>query len=157
MNKQGNKIIHTKNSIKQQKKLNKLQHHLTNIRRDYNHKLTSEIVRTKPSMIVVETLKISNMMKNKHLSRAIQEQCWFGIQRMLKYKSERIGTKFLKTPSSYPSTKRCSKCGSVKQQMSLSERTYSCTNCNTKIDRDYNSALNLEKYGQQEFITTSRV
>ena len=145
MNKQGNKFIKTKNIIREEKKLLKLTRHITNIRLNYTHQVTSEIVKTKPSMIVIENLNIKGMMKNRHLSKAIQQQLLYELQRQVQYKSERIRTRFVQAPRNYKSTQLCSSCGS-EHKMRLSDRVYKCT-CGLTIDRDLNSAYNLRNYG----------
>jgi len=75
MNKEGNRFIKTGNSIKVQKKIQHLHKRLTNIRTNDLHQVTKAIVKTKPYRIVMETLNIKGMMKNKHLSKAIAKQC----------------------------------------------------------------------------------
>jgi len=69
-NKEGRSYVKTGNIIKLEKNIKKLHKRLDNIRTDYRHKVTTEIVKTKPSRIVMESLNISGMMKNKHLSKA---------------------------------------------------------------------------------------
>lgn len=146
MNRSGNKYIKTNNIIKLEHKANKLQKHLNNIRLDYNHKITTEIVRTKPSKIVVEDLNVNGMMKNKHMSKAVQEQSFYEILTMLEYKSEKYGIEFVKADRWYPSSKTCSYCGNIKTKLSLSERVYKCDKCGLEIDRDKNASINLSRY-----------
>jgi putative transposase len=84
------------------------------------------------------------MIKNKHLSKAIQEQMFYEFIRQIEYKAEFNGIKVIKAGRFYPSSKKCSSCGSIKKDLKLKDRTYNCSNCNLKIDRDINAALNLE-------------
>ena len=86
------------------------------------------------------------MMKNRHLSRAIQEQCFYGFRRQMEYKCEDRGIKLQFVDRFYPSSKTCSCCGSIKKDLKLSDRTYKCNECGLVIDRDFNAALNLERY-----------
>ena len=86
------------------------------------------------------------MMKNKHLSKAIQEQKLYEFQRQVKYKSEKYGIKFVQADKWYPSSKLCSDCGYKKANLKLSDRTYICPNCGNIIDRDLNAAINLANY-----------
>jgi putative transposase len=147
-NKEGRKYNKTNNIIKLEKQIKRLHRDIANIRKDYNHKMTTEIVKTKPSLIVMETLNIKNMLKNKHLSKSIQEQNLYAIKAMILYKSERLGIEVLEVPKNFPSTKKCSKCGSIKTKISLSQRTYYCNECGNELDRDLNAAINLKQYGR---------
>lgn len=143
-NKEGKKYVKTKNIIKMEKKLKLIYRRLSNIRKTYIHTVTSEIVKTKPSCIVIEDLGISNMMKNKYLSSYIQEQLWYFFRQCLTYKCKFYGDISLKVALiSYPSSKKCNNCGTVKKFLSLSERIYHCDCCGFTIDRDLNASLNL--------------
>ena len=119
---------------------------LTDIRNNYLHQTTNEIVKTKPSRIVMEDLNVSGMMKNRHLSRAIAEQKFFEFKRQIRYKCERYGIEFVEVGRFYASSKTCSKCGHVKEDLKLSDRIYKCTQCGLVIDRDLNAAINLANY-----------
>lgn len=145
-NKEGRSYVKTKNIIKLEKNIKKLHKHLDNIRTDYRHKVTTEIVKTKPSRIVMENLNIRGMMKNKHLSKTIQQQGLYEFSRIVKYKAERQGTEFIVADTWYPSSKTCSECGHIKTKLSLSERTFDCECCGLKIDRDKNASINLSRY-----------
>lgn len=143
-NKEGKKYVKTNNIIKMEKKVKLIDRRLSNIRKTYIHTVTAEIVKTKPSCIVIEDLSISNMMKNKHLSKSIQEQLWYFFRQCLTYKCKFYGNISLKVASrNYPSSKKCNNCGTVKNFLSLSERTYHCDCCGFTIDRDLNASLNL--------------
>jgi len=85
-------------------------------------------------------------MKNKHLSKAIAEQCLYDFKIKLKYKCKFYGIEFVEADRFYPSSKTCSECGHVKTKLSLSERTYVCEECDCVIDRDYNASVNLSRY-----------
>lgn len=143
-NKEGSKYVKTKNILKMERQLKLLTRRLSNIRKTYIHTVTAEIVKTKPSCIVIEDLGISGMMKNKHLSKAIQDQLLYFFRQCLTYKSAFYGDIELRVaPRTYPSSKMCSKCGHIKKFLSLSERTYYCECCGLTIDRDFNASLNL--------------
>ena len=144
-NKEGECYKKTRNIIKSENKLLKLHLRLTGIRHNHVHQVTSGIVKQKPSFIVVEDLNVQGMMKNKHLSKAIQEQCLYEFSRQLKYKSKYHGIEFKKANRMYPSSKLCSMCGSIKKDLKLSERIYRC-DCGNVLDRDLNAAINLMKY-----------
>ena len=146
-NKKGEAYCKTRNIIKSEKELLKISHRLTNIRQDYLHKTTSEIVKRKPSFIVLEDLNVSGMMKNRHLSKAIQQQKLYEFRRQIEYKSEWNGIKVIIADRFFPSSKMCSCCGNIKKDLKLSDRIYRCE-CGNIIDRDYQAALNLKRYGE---------
>lgn len=103
-------------------------------------------MKTKPSRIVVEDLNVVGMMKNKHLSKAIGEQCFHKFISILEYKSKFNGIEFVKADRFYPSNKTCSCCGEIKKDLKLKDRVFVCPSCNIKIDRDKNASINLSKY-----------
>ena len=146
LNKQGKEYVKTNNIIKLEKQIKLLHRRLLNIRMNHLHQATNKIVKTKPSKIVMETLNIKGMMKNKHLSKAIAQQCVYEFKRQIKYKCEWLGIVFVEADKWYPSSKLCSRCGHKKEKLSLSERTYTCECCGIVIDRDYNASINLSKY-----------
>lgn len=146
-NKKGVSYQKTKNIAKIELKINKLHRKLKNIRLNHIHQATTKIVKTKPSMIVMEDLKISNMMKNRHLAKSIQQQCFYTFISQMKYKCELKGIKFIQVHTFYPSSKMCSCCGSIKNDLKLSDRIYKCNNCNSELDRDKNATYNLVNYG----------
>jgi len=147
MNKSGEKFIKTSNIVKLEKQIKLLHREISNIRNNYLHQTTSEIVKTKPSRVVMETLNIRGMMSNRHLAKAIGKQGLYEFRRQMKYKCEFNGIEFVEVDTWYPSSKTCSECGHVKTRLSLSERTYICEECNCVIDRDYNASINLSRYG----------
>ena len=146
LNKQGNNYVKTKNIEKSELKLLKINHKLTNIRKDYIHKVTTDIVKREPSFIVLEDLNITGMLKNKHLAKSVQEQCFYRFREILTYKAERAGIKLVIADRFYPSSKLCSHCGSIKHNLKLSDRTFKCNECGLEIDRDLNASLNLCRY-----------
>lgn len=94
----------------------------------------------------MEDLNVSGMMKNRHLSKAIAQQTFYEFIRQMKYKCEWKGIQFLQVDRFYPSSKTCSRCGSIKTDLKLSDRTFVCPECGFEIDRDYNAAINLMRY-----------
>ena len=151
-NKKGGRYRKTRNIIKSEKQLLKLSHQLTNIRTNYIHQVTTEIVKREPSFIVLEDLNVSGMMKNKHLARAIQEQKLAEFYRIMQYKCEWNGIRFITADRFYPSSKTCSRCGSIKKDLKLSDRIYHCEHCGAVIDRDFNASVNLYNYGKKLII-----
>jgi putative transposase len=148
INKKGENYCKTSNIIKSEKELLIVNRRLTNIRHNYLHQTTSEIVNRKPMFMVLEDLGVMNMMKNKHLSKAIQEQCLYEFYRQIQYKSSWNNIEFIEADRYFPSSKLCSECGCVKKDLKLSDRTYTCPNCGNIIDRDYQASLNLKRYGE---------
>ena len=125
----------------------KLNHILTNIRHDHLHKTTSEIIKREPSFICIEDLNVSGMMKNKHLSKAVQQQGFYEFRRQIEYKSAWNNIPVIIADRFFPSSKLCSCCGSIKKDLKLSDRIYKCE-CGNVIDRDFQAALNLKRYGE---------
>ena len=145
-NKKGGSYCKTSNIIKSEKQLLKLNHRITNIRHNYLHQVTSEIVSRKPKFIVLEDLNIKGMMKNKHLAKAVQEQCFYEFYRQIEYKCNWNNIEFIVADRYYPSSKMCSCCGNIKKDLKLSDRIYVCSECGNIIDRDYQASVNLMRY-----------
>lgn len=146
-NKQGSKYVKTKNIVKAELALLKLNHKLTNIHNDYIHKVTTDIVKREPSFIVIEDLNVKGMLKNKHLSKSVQQQNFYRFREILEYKAENAGIKLIIADRFYPSSKTCSHCGSIKSDLKLKDRVFKCNSCGLVIDRDYNASLNLCRLG----------
>lgn len=145
--KKGESYCKTNNVIKKEKLLLKLSHRLTNIRHNYLHQTTSEIIKREPSFICIEDLNVSGMMKNKHLSQAVQQQCFYEFRRQIAYKAAWNNIPVIIADRFFPSSKLCSCCGNIKKDLKLSDRIYKCE-CGNVIDRDYQAALNLKRYGE---------
>jgi len=112
------------------------------IRRDAQHKATTMLARTK-SVIAVEGLNVAGLMKNHHIAKQLADAGIGEFLRQLEYKAKWYGSKVVEADPFFPSTKRCSSCGAVKGEMSLSERRYRCEVCGYEADRDLNAARNL--------------
>lgn len=149
-NKKGVCYCKTNNIKKLEKKLLKVNHRLTNIRKDYLHKVTTDIISRKPMFICLEDLNVNGMMKNRHLSRAVQQQTFHEFKRQIEYKSEWNGIQVIIADRFFPSSKMCSCCGCIKKDLKLSDRIYKC-DCGNIIDRDFQSSINLERYGLKEY------
>ncbi len=146
-NKKGESCCKTRNIIKSEKELLKLNHRLTNIRQNHLHQITSSIVKREPSFICIEDLNVSGMVKNKHLSRAVQQQGFYEFRRQIEYKSAWNNISVIIADRFFPSSKLCSCCGATKKDLKLSGRIYRCA-CGNVIDRDYQAAVNLKRYGK---------
>ena len=147
-NKKGGSYCKTNNIVKKEKLLLKVNHRLANIRKDYLNQTTSEIVNRKPRFICIEDLNVSGMIKNRHLSKAVQNQGFFEFRKQLEYKCNDRGIQLIVADRFYPSSKRCSCCGKIKKDLRLSDRTYKCE-CGNVIDRDFQASINLKAYGEQ--------
>ena len=145
MNKQGSRFIKTSNIVKLERKIKLIHRKLTNIRQNHIHQATNMIIKMKPYRVVMEDLNISGMMKNKHLSKAISSQKFYEFIRQMKYKCEFNNIEFIQADRFFPSSKTCSKCGHVKKDLKLSDRTYKCS-CGLILDRDKNASINLANY-----------
>ena len=139
------KLKELKNFNKKKLKVQKIFYRLNCIRDDYNNKMVNEITRAKLKYITIEDLKVSNMIKNRHLSKAIQEQNFYAIRTKLINKCKERNIELRLVDTFYPSSKTCSCCGSVKKDLKLNDRIYKCCNCDLEMDRDYNASINLEK------------
>lgn len=146
-NKKKGKYCKTNNVIKKENLLLKLNHRLTNIRNNHLHQVTSEIINRKPRFICIEDLNVSGMMKNKHLSKAVQQQGFGEFRRQIEYKAMWDNISVIIADRFFPSSKLCSRCGNIKKDLKLSDRIYKCE-CGNVIDRDYQAALNLKRYGE---------
>lgn len=146
-NKKGGRYCKTSNIIKSEKELLRLNHKLTNIRQNYLHQITFEIIKREPSFICIENLNVSGMMKNKHLSKAVQQQKFYEFRRQIEYKSAWNNIPVVIADRFFSSSKLCSCCGSIKKDLKLSDRIYKCE-CGNVVDRDLQAALNLKKYGE---------
>ena len=147
MNKNGEKYVKTKNIVKTELALLKLNHKLTNIRRSYLHQVTNKIINRKPSFIVLEDLNVKGMIRNKHLAEAVQQQNLAEFADILEYKAKRDNIKIIYADRFFASSKTCSCCGVVKLDLKLKDRIFKCNNCGLVIDRDYNASLNLYRLG----------
>lgn len=145
-NRSGSRYNKTKNIEKSEERLRKMHARISNIRNNYIHQCTHSLVSLLPYRVVMEDLNVRGMMKNKHLSKAIQEQCFYEFIRQMKYKCEWRGIEFIQANKFYPSSKTCSCCGCLKSDLKLKDRTYICSECGFVIDRDYNAAINLMRY-----------
>lgn len=145
-NKCGNKFVKTNNIIKLEKQIKLLYRKLSNIRKNHIHQATNKIIKLYPYKVVMEDLNVSGMMKNKHLSKAIAEQCFYEFIRQMKYKCEFNQIEFIQANRFFPSSKKCSCCGKIKRNLKLKDRVYKCDKCGFILDRDKNASINLSNY-----------
>ena len=155
MNKKGDRYCKTSNLIKSEKQLLRINHRLANIRQNHVHQTTTAIIKRKPSFVCLEDLNIRGMMKNRYLSEKIQEQNLYEFRRQIEYKAHWAKISVIIADRWYPSSKTCVICGHVKKDLNLSERMYVCPVCGNVIDRDFQAALNLKRYGDAEQMTSA--
>ena len=132
----------SKNIQKQIEVVQKIHHTLANIRDNYIKTTVNEIVKTKPSYITIEDLNVSGMMKNKHLSKAVQQQKFYQFRQILTQKCKENDIELRVVGRWFPSSKICNCCGKIKKDLKLSDRIYKC-DCGYTEDRDFNASLNL--------------
>ena len=142
-NKKEKGVATRQNIQKQVVKVQKLHQKLTNIRTDYINKTASSLIKQKPSYITIEDLSVSNLMKNKHLSKAIASQKFFEFKIKLTSKCKQNNIELRVVDRFYPSSKTCSCCGNIKKDLKLKDRVYKCS-CGLTIDRDLNASINLK-------------
>lgn len=143
-----------KNIQKQKLKVARVYDRLTRIRTEYNQQaLHSLVLERKPSSIVIEDLVVRNLMKNRHLSKAISKAQWYRSRMYLENLCKKLGIELRLADRFYPSSKLCSDCGFKYKDLKLSERFWTCSNCGSEHDRDVNAAINLGQCKQYTVLT----
>jgi len=134
--------IQSQNYYKANNKVSKLHYKISCIRKDAIHKLTTDLAKNH-SLIGIEDLNVSGMMKNHRLAGAIQDGGFYEFRRQLEYKTKWYGSKLVVIDRYFPSSKMCSCCGNIKKDLKLSNRVYKCENCGLSMDRDLNASINI--------------
>ena len=137
------KVFQSQNWYKQQRKVERLHYRIVCIREDAHHKATTEIVNS-ASAIGIETLKITNLLKNKRLAKALSDSALSGFLEKLKSKADTFGIPIIEAAQFFASSKICSACEEKKSDLTLSDRQYYCKSCGYTQDRDVNAAINLK-------------
>jgi putative transposase len=130
----------------QRLKVAKLHKKITNSRLDNLHKVSTELIR-KYDTIVLEDLNIKGMMKNHKLSKHIADASWSKFIELLTYKAEWNDKEIIKIDRFFPSSKTCSCCGYINQNLKLDIREWTCPSCKSKLDRDLNASKNILNEG----------
>ena len=147
----------SQNRAKTKQAIARLHAKIANIRRDATHKATHYLTAiTKPSVVVLENLNVSGMMKNHSLAKSIADANWAEFRRQIEYKASWYGVDLVIADMMFPSTQTCSNCGCVKQngdKIGLDVRTYICNECGFTIDRDLNAAYNLANLAVKPTVT----
>lgn len=136
------------NREKARKKLAKFYEKLNNIKNHYLHQVSNKII-SENQTVIIEDLSVKGMMKNRYLSKSIQELSLHRFKEMLLYKCEWYEKNLIQIDRFFPSSKLCNVCGGKNQNLKLSDREWTCCKCNTTHDRDYNAALNILKEGMR--------
>lgn len=151
--KKGKITEYSRNFEKNKLEIRKLHKRLEHIRDNHIHQFTNYIVKLNPQYVVIEDLNIKGMMKNRHLSKAIQEQKLYETIIQIVYKCSWNDIELRQVNRFYPSSKLCHECGSIKKDLKLSDRIYICPDCGSVIDRDYNASINLRDALEYKIIT----
>ncbi len=130
------------NQQKQRQELTKVHRQITDSRKDFLHKLTTQLVRENQT-IVVENLAIEHILKNHKLALSISDLLWGELIRQLGYKCQWYGRKLIKVDRWLPSSKKCGSCGHVVDKMPLKVREWDCPKCGVSHDRDINASRNI--------------
>ena len=133
-------------------KLAKTHTKVANVRKDNIHKITTYLAKNFET-VIIEDLKVTNMVKNHNLASAILDGGFFEFKQQLLYKKEWYGGSVILANTYFPSSKLCSCCGSKKEVLKLSEREYVCTECSSVMDRDFNASKNLENLAVSSTVT----
>ena len=142
-------IIGSKNRQKTINRLNREYKKLSNQKKDFYHKL-SKIIAEKADVFICEDLNIKGILKNKHLSKEVQNVSWYMLQTFIKYKMEKKNKLFIKANRFFPSSQICNKCNFKNTDIKdLKIRYYKCPKCHTLLDRDINAKNNLLTYGYE--------
>ena len=131
------------NIQKQIAKVQRIHKRLSNIRENHINQTVNKIVKTKPSYVTIEDWNVRGMMKNRHLAKAVSQQCFHQFKTKLQWKCKIYGIELRIVDRFYPSSKVCSECGCIKKNLKLSDRIYICSECGMVMDRDKNASINL--------------
>ena len=137
------------------KKLAKLHEKVTNQRKDFLQKVSTELIKNHDS-ICIEDLNIKGMLKNHNLAQSITDASWSMFVDMLEYKAEWYGKNILKIGRFDPSSKTCSCCGSINKELTLQDREWTCSKCNTLLDRDVNASINIKNFALKNHLSVER-
>jgi putative transposase len=138
----------SRNRAKAIRRLSRQHARIADVRRHFLHEVSSQLVQTH-DRLCLEDLSVANLMANRRLARAIGDAAWAELARQLTYKSAWFGTELVVCDRWFPSTKTCSTCGMVKQQLKLANRVFRCAGCGLVIDRDRNAAANLTAWAER--------
>jgi putative transposase len=133
------------------KKLAKLHENVVNKRKDFLHKVSTQLIRENQT-IAIETLAVKNMVKNHNLAQAISDAGWSTFVTMLEYKADWYGKNIIRIGRFAPSSKTCS-CGVINKDLKLSDRVWTCKSCGTTHDRDILAACNIKSFALKNYLS----
>ncbi|MGW1622818.1 RNA-guided endonuclease InsQ/TnpB family protein [Streptomyces sp. NPDC002172] len=136
------KVKGSVNREKARHRVAKVHARIADRRRDFLHKLSTRLVRENQT-VVIEDLTVRNLLKNGRLARAISDASWTELRSMLEYKCAWYGRELVVIDRWFPSSKLCGACGTVREQLPLNVREWTCDHCGTVHDRDTNAAHNI--------------
>lgn len=136
------KKLGSSNRDKQRIKVARLQEKIANQRKDFHHKLSRRLV-DQFGIISLENLNVKGMVRNGKLAKSISDAGWFQFVSQVEYKAIWYGSQVEKVDRFFPSTKTCSVCGDINNDLTLADRNWICISCNTEHDRDVNAAINI--------------
>ncbi|MGM9971797.1 MAG: RNA-guided endonuclease InsQ/TnpB family protein [Anaeroplasmataceae bacterium] len=144
-------LRYSKNYQKIKRKWRKYKDRLLHLRDDHITRIINDIDELSPYKICVESLDVNSMKKRekgkrKTIAQGIQENPFRKFLKTLEERLKKIGIQIIYADKWYPSSKKCSQCGYIKDNLKLSDRIFLCPKCNIKLNRDYNAAINLNKY-----------
>ena len=132
----------------------RLQEHIANSRKDSLHKITHALTHdSQVRTICMEDLNVKGMQRNHHLAQAVGDASFGTFLTLLEYKCRWYGVNLIKIDRFAPSSKTCGKCGYVYKGLKLSERSWTCPECGTHHDRDFNAACNIKEFGLKALPT----
>ena len=132
----------------------RLQEHITNCRKDNLHKITHALTHdSQVRTICMEDLNVKGMRRNHHLAQAVGDASFGMFLALLEYKCRWYGVNLIKIDRFAPSSKTCGQCGSIYRGLKLSERNWTCPECGTHHDRDFNAACNIKEFGLKDLPT----
>ena len=123
---------------------------ITNQRKDFLHKVSTQLIRENQT-ICLETLSVKNMVKNHNLAQAISDASWSTFVSMLEYKAEWYGKNILKIGRFEPSSKLHANCGYINKDLKLSDREWVCPKCFEVVSRDVNASINIKKFALKDY------
>jgi len=140
------KVKGSNSRLKQKSKLATVHEKVTNIRKDYLHKVSTEIIKNH-DVICIEDLAVKNRMKNHKLAQAFSDVSLGAFYSMLEYKANWNDKTIVKIDRFFPGSKTCSVCNYINQGLTLKDREWICPSCKTVHDRDFNASINIKKQG----------
>jgi len=129
---------------------------VANKRKDFLHKTSTELIKNHDT-VCIEDLCINGMLKNHNLAQSISDASWSMFVDMLKYKADWYGKNILQIGRFEPSSKLCNVCGTIKHDLTLEDRVWTCKGCNTVLDRDVNASINIKSFALKKYLSTGLI